>query len=110
MCVPGTTTSTCMFVCPMFYLYVENWYFHYAFANVKTGNVYMRVHVLIKVKKKKVSSNSVPQAIEEEKLKIPQPIRDKGGHLCFWIGPKNTNLLVEDIEHLLPVKFGQIPF
>ena len=35
---------------------------------------------------------------------------DKGGHLCFWIGPKNTNLLVEDIEHLLPVKFGQIPF
>ena len=58
-----------------------------------------------------VLSNFVPQAIEEGKLKIPQPIRDKGGHLCFWpIGPKNTNLLVEDIELLLPVKFGQIPF
>ena len=26
-----------------FYLYVENWYFHYAFVDVKTDNVYMRV-------------------------------------------------------------------
>ena len=33
-----------------FYLYVENWYCHYAFAIVKNENVYMRV--LIKIKKK----------------------------------------------------------
>ena len=33
-----------------------------------------------------------------------QPIRGKGGHLIFSIGPKNTNL-VEDVEILLPVKF-----
>ena len=41
-----------------------------------------------------------------------RPIRDKGGHLCFWIGPKNTSLLhvVEDIVYLLPGKIGQIPF
>ena len=39
-----------------------------------------------------------------------RPIRDKGGHLWFWIGPKNTSLLVEDIEYLLPGKIGQIPF
>ena len=44
-------TSICMFVCPMFYLYVENWYCHYAFAIVKNENVYMRV--LIKNLKKK---------------------------------------------------------
>ena len=28
----------------------------------------------------------------------------QGGHFCFLIGPKNTNL-VEDIEILLPIKF-----
>ena len=33
----------------------------------------------------------------------------KGGHLVFPIGPKNTNL-VEDVEILLPVKFGCRPF
>ena len=38
-----TGTCTCMFVCLCFYLYVQNWYFHDAFANVKTDNVYMRV-------------------------------------------------------------------
>ena len=32
----------------------------------------------------------------------------QGGHFCFLIGPKNTNL-VEDIEILLPVKFHWIP-
>ena len=33
---------------------------------------------------------------------MSQPIRDKGGHLVFPIGPKNTNL-VEDVEIVLPV-------
>ena len=27
-----------------------------------------------------------------------------GGHLCWWIGPKNTNL-VKDVEYLIPIKF-----
>ena len=40
---------------------------------------------------------------------MSQPIRGKGGHVVFSIGPKNTNL-VEDIEILLPVKFSRIPF
>ena len=31
----------------------------------------------------------------------------QGGHFCFLIGPKNTNM-VEDIEILLPVKFRAI--
>ena len=35
---------------------------------------------------------------------MSQPIRGKGGHLVFPIGPKNTNF-VEDLEILLPVKF-----
>ena len=48
-------------------------------------------------------------AVSEEKSKMPQPIRGKGGHLVFPIGPKNTNL-VEDVEILLPVKFHWIPF
>ena len=48
-------------------------------------------------------------AVSEEKSKISQPIRSKGGHLVFQIGPKNTNL-VEGVEVLLPVKFRWIPF
>ena len=40
---------------------------------------------------------------------MSQPIRGRGGHLVFPIGPKNTNL-VEDIEILLPVKFCVNPF
>ena len=40
---------------------------------------------------------------------MSQPIRGKGGHFVFPIGPKNTNL-VEDVEIYLPVKFSQIPF
>ena len=40
---------------------------------------------------------------------MSQPIRGKGGHLVFLIGPKNTNL-VEDVEILLPIKFRWIPF
>ena len=40
---------------------------------------------------------------------MSQPIRGKGGHLVFPVGPKNTNL-VEDIEILLSVKFRRIPF
>ena len=48
-------------------------------------------------------------AVSEEKLKMSQPIRGKGGHLVFSIGPKNTNL-VEDVEILLPVKFYWIQF
>ena len=43
--------------------------------------------------------------VSEEKSKMSQPIRGLGGHLVFLIGPKNTNL-VEDVEILLPVKFG----
>ena len=38
---------------------------------------------------------------------MSQPIRGKGGHLVFPMGPKNTNL-VEDFEILLPVKFHSI--
>ena len=40
---------------------------------------------------------------------MSQPIRGQGGHLVFPIGPKNTNL-VEEVEILLPVKFGLILF
>ena len=40
---------------------------------------------------------------------MSQPIRGQGGYLVFLIGLKNTNL-VENVEILLPVKFGQIPF
>ena len=38
-----------------------------------------------------------------------QPIRGHGGHLCFPIGPKNTNFVV-DVEILFPVKFRRIQF
>ena len=48
-------------------------------------------------------------AVSEEKSKMSQPIRVQGGHLVFPISPKNTNL-VEEVEILLPVKFGWIPF
>ena len=48
-------------------------------------------------------------AVLEEKSKMSQPIRVRGGHPVFPIGPKNTNL-VEDVEILLPVKFGWFPF
>ena len=40
---------------------------------------------------------------------MSQPIRGQGGHIVFWISPKNTNL-VEDVENLLSVKFRWIPF
>ena len=40
---------------------------------------------------------------------MSQPIRGRGGHLGFLIGPKNT-YLVEHIDILLPVKFRRIPF
>ena len=39
---------------------------------------------------------------------MSQPIRACGGHLGFLIGSKNT-ILVEGIEYLLPVRFGEIP-
>ena len=42
--------------------------------------------------------------VSEQKLKIFQQIRGRGGHLVFPMGPKNTNL-VEDVEILPPVKF-----
>ena len=45
----------------------------------------------------------------EEKSKMPQPIRGRGGHLVFPIGPKNI-ILVEDVDTLLPVKFRWILF
>ena len=40
---------------------------------------------------------------------MSQPIRGRGVHLVFLIGPKNTNL-VEGIEVLLPVKIRRILF
>ena len=43
-------------------------------------------------------------AVSEENSKMFQPIRDKGGHLVFPIGPKSTNV-AEDVEMLLPAKF-----
>ena len=46
-------------------------------------------------------------AVAEEKSKMSQQIRGKGGHLCFPIGPKNTNF-VENVEFLLPVDSFQI--
>ena len=55
-----------------------------------------------------VSLNSV-QRFLQEKSKISQPFRGKGGQLFFSIGQKNTDL-VEDVEILLPVKFRRIPF
>ena len=48
-------------------------------------------------------------AVSEKKSKMSRPIRGQGCHLVFPIGPKNTNL-VEDIDILLPVNFGWIPF
>ena len=49
-------------------------------------------------------------AVSEEKSKMPQPIRDQGGHLgFFFISAKNTNR-VEDVEILLLVKGRWIPF
>ena len=48
-------------------------------------------------------------AVSEEKSKMYQPIRGKGGHLVFPIGPKNTNLIEGD-EILLTVKFRWIVF
>ena len=38
---------------------------------------------------------------------MPQPIRVRGGHFVFPIGPKNTNF-VEDVDIVLPVKFRRI--
>ena len=50
-------------------------------------------------------------AVSEEKSKMSQPIRGRGGYLGFPIGPKKkTTNLLEDNEILLPVKFLQIPF
>ena len=40
---------------------------------------------------------------------MSQPIRGRGGHLVFLIGPKNTNL-VEDVDILRPVMFRSILF
>lgn len=37
------------------------------------------------------------------------PIRAFGGHLLWRIGSKNTNM-VEDLEYLIPVRFGEIPY
>ena len=40
---------------------------------------------------------------------MSQPIRGQGGHLDFWIGPKNANF-VEDVEIFASIKFRLIPF
>ena len=63
------------------------------------------VEILLPVK---VSLNSI-QRFQRKSQNISQPIRGQGGHIVFWISPKNTNL-VEDVEHLLSVKFRRIPF
>ena len=55
-----------------------------------------------------VSLNSV-QRFQRKSQNMSQPIRGQGGHIVFWISPKNTNL-VEDVENLLSVKFRWIPF
>ena len=47
--------------------------------------------------------------VAEKKSKMYQSIRGQGGHNGFLIGPKTPNL-VQDVEILLPVKFGWIPF
>ena len=47
--------------------------------------------------------------VSEEKLKMSQPVRVRGGHLDFPNCPKNTKLS-EDLEILLPVKFRLIRF
>ena len=41
---------------------------------------------------------------------MSQPIRARGGNLVFLIGPKNTNLVLEDVQILIPVKFCWILF
>ena len=46
--------------------------------------------------------------VADEKSEMPPPTRGQGGHLCFPIGQKNTNL-VEYVEYFLPAKFHQIP-
>ena len=56
-----------------------------------------------------LSSFELNSAVSEEKLKMSQPIRGRGSHIVFLIGPKNTNL-VKDVEILLSVKFSWIPF
>ena len=43
-------------------------------------------------------------AVLEEKSKMSQPIRGRGGHHVFPIGPKSINL-VEEVNILLPIKF-----
>ena len=48
-------------------------------------------------------------AVLEKKSKMSQPIRGRGGHLVFMIGPENTDF-VENVEILHPVKFRWIPF
>ena len=40
---------------------------------------------------------------------MSQPVRGQGGHIVFWISPKNTKL-VEDVENLLSVQFRWILF
>ena len=55
-----------------------------------------------------VSLNSV-QRFQRKSQNMSQPIRRQGGHIVFWISPKNTNL-VEDVKNLLSVKCRWIPF
>ena len=49
------------------------------------------------------------QRFQRKSQNMSQPIRGQGGHIVFWISPKNTHL-VEDVENLLSVKFHWIPF
>ena len=53
-----------------------------------------------------VSLNSV-RRFQRRSPKMSQPIRGRGRHFVFPLGPKNTNL-VEVVEILLPVKFRWI--
>ena len=54
------------------------------------------------------SLNSI-QRFQRKSQNMSQPMRGQGGHIVFWISPKNTNL-VEDVENLLSVKFCWILF
>ena len=47
--------------------------------------------------------------VTEEKQHMSQPIRSQGNHLCWWIGPKNSNF-EEDIDYFIPVNICQKSF
>ena len=81
----------------------------------KNTNMEEDIEFLLSVKFRHISFSFCsivgnPRSIAQEKSKMSQPMRDRGGHLVFFqIGPKNI-YLVKYFEFFIPVKFGQIPF